>query len=53
MTINEYIKADRQWPRHCRLQYAQVQLRAAKTPKDKEFWKAVITANAVTTAEMS
>lgn len=49
MTIDQYIKADRQWPRVLRIAHAQAELRDAtllgNSPMIK-FWTAVVERNA-------
>jgi hypothetical protein len=45
VTITEYLKADRQWPRHLRIAHAEYKLKAATNYKEKEFWQAVLEAN--------
>lgn len=45
MTVLEYLKADRQWPRHLRVAHATMQLINSKTRGDEVFWSAVLKAN--------
>lgn len=47
MSVEEFLKSDRQWPRELRLKHAQYQLRNAITEKTQTFWLAVIKANRV------
>lgn len=41
VSLNEFLKADRQWPRHLRIAHARLMMQA----DNKEFWKAVLKAN--------
>jgi len=43
--VQEYLEADRQWTRNCRLIKARAEFLRAKSPEDKEFWKQIINAN--------
>jgi len=43
--VQEYIVADRQWPRNLRIAHAKSRLQAAKTHQEKTFWQAVLDAN--------
>jgi hypothetical protein len=45
--VQEYLRADRQWTRTCRLAHAKMQLSQAKSPRDTDFWQRVIDANTV------
>lgn len=45
MNLQEYLKADRQWPRHCRISYAKRMKSMAQTKEDRAFWNAVLEAN--------
>lgn len=45
MTIKEYLKQDRQWPRVMRIAHAQLKLRQAEGEDDKKFWTAILKAN--------
>lgn len=45
MNLQDYLKADRQWPRHCRIGHAKLMLSMAQTKEDRAFWNAVLEAN--------
>ncbi len=41
-SVREYLEGDRQWPRLCRITYAQERLNASTN--DKPFWEAILKA---------
>lgn len=45
MTVNEWLKQDRQWPRACRIGHARFMWRKAETATDRDFWLMVLEAN--------
>jgi len=45
MNLQEYLKADRQWPRYLRISHARHKLKISETVEDKIFWNAVLLAN--------
>lgn len=46
MSVEEYLKQDRQWPRHLRIKHAQYQLlRTSPKSAEEKFWNAVLAAN--------
>lgn len=46
MSVAQFIKQDRQWTRHCRIAHAKYQLGNASNDAEKDFWEAVLMANA-------
>jgi hypothetical protein len=45
MTLKEWIKQYRQWPRKLRIEHARMQLSKASTKEAKDFWRKVIEIN--------
>ncbi len=45
MNLRDYLLQDRQWPRHCRIGHAKLQLSKAMTLHQKQFWQGVMQAN--------
>jgi len=45
MTLEEYLKVDRQWPHPLRMAHAQMQLTKTTNPAESKFWMAVLAAN--------
>ncbi len=45
MTVQEYLKADRQWPHRLRVSFAEMRLKQSASPEAREFWSAVLDAN--------
>jgi hypothetical protein len=47
MTVNEYLKQDRQWTRECRIDHARLKLRQcnALDVHGRKFWLLVLEAN--------
>lgn len=45
MKLKDYLKSERQWPRHCRIAHAEYQLANATSRRSKDFWRAVLKAN--------
>lgn len=43
--LQEYLKTDRQWPRHLRIAHARYELKQSKSAYSQAFWHAVIKAN--------
>lgn len=43
--LQDYLKADRQWPRAHRIGHAKYMKSLATTRDDKQFWIAVLEAN--------
>jgi hypothetical protein len=43
--VDTYIRLDRQWPRHLRIQHAEYQHRKSKTDEERRFWNAIIKRN--------
>lgn len=44
-TVDEYLKADRQWPHPLRVAHAKMQRGKATTADEVAFWNAVLKAN--------
>lgn len=45
MTVDQYLKEDRQWPHRLRVTHAEMRLKQSASPEDREFWTAVLAAN--------
>jgi len=45
-SVTEYLKQDRQWPRHLRVAHANYQKRNTGDDEAKKFWSNIIAANA-------
>lgn len=45
ITVEDFLKSDRQWARPLRIAHAQYQLRQATTEDARSFWLAVLLAN--------
>lgn len=45
MNLQEYLKADRQWPRYLRIAHAMYRLKTSVSLEDKTFWNQVLLAN--------
>lgn len=43
--VDAYVLADRQWPRHLRIQHAEYQRTVAKNDEERRFWRAVLQRN--------
>jgi hypothetical protein len=44
-----FVRDDRAWWRDHRISHARYQLRIAKTEKEKDFWRAILTMNSTDT----
>jgi hypothetical protein len=51
MNLQEWLEEDRQWLRIHRIAHAKAMFRKAESSEDKQFWGAVVKANAVTSEE--
>lgn len=51
MTVNEFLKQDRQWTRALRIAHATYQLNKATEEPDKDFWTKVLEVNGQKTGE--
>ena len=51
MTVEEWNKQDRQWPRHLRLDHDRYQKRVAKDDATRKFWSDVIRSNQLSSSE--
>lgn len=45
LSVEEFLKQDRSWPRNHRITHARMQKCKSKTPEAKAFWAAVLEAN--------
>jgi len=43
--VEEYIREDRQWPRHLRINHARMQLAKAGSELSRNFWRAILQRN--------
>jgi hypothetical protein len=43
--LEQYLREDRQWPKHLRIAHAKYRMKMAESKEDKSFWKQVILAN--------
>ena len=45
MNLQEWLRADRQWPRRCRIEHARYQFSLAENEDERDFWTQVLIAN--------